>query len=96
MPSTCAARSDFRRSRTAFTIIELLTIIGIIGVLMALVFPALFGVRINSGIATCANNLKQLGAATTGYLATYKDYLPQAIGQNPFTGQNEVIGTSFS
>lgn len=81
--------------RTAFTIIEVLTIIGIIGVLLALVFPALYGARVNSGIAVCANNLKQLGAATTGYLATYKDHLPQAIGENPFTMQNEVIGTLF-
>jgi prepilin-type processing-associated H-X9-DG protein len=39
--------------------------------------------------------LKQLGAATTAYLATYKDHLPQATAQNPFTGQVEVIGTLF-
>lgn len=81
--------------RSGFTIVELLVVSGIIAVLLALVFPALFGARTSAGIATCANNLKQLGAATTAYLATYKDHLPQTIGTNPFTGQDEVIGTLF-
>lgn len=78
-----------------FTIVELLVTCSIISVLLALVFAGLRSARVNAGITTCANNLRQLGAATTAYLATYRDHLPQAIGTNPFTGQQEIIGTLF-
>lgn len=81
--------------RCGFTIVELLVVSGIIAILLALIFPAMRGARTNAGITTCANNLKQLGAASIAYLALYNDNLPQAVGTNPFTGQVEVIGTLF-
>jgi len=50
-------------SRSGFTLIELLTVIAIIAVLAAILFPVFSQARAKSRQATCLANLKQLGAA---------------------------------
>ena len=74
----CFPHLTHRRSRSGFTLVEILTVIAITSVLAAILFPVTMQARRRSHLSVCTNNLRQMGASVLQYAADYDDALPFA------------------
>jgi prepilin-type N-terminal cleavage/methylation domain-containing protein len=62
--------------RSAFSLIELLVVVAIIGILVSILLPSLGRARASGKLAVCASNLRQLGVGVTNYAHSNKGMIP--------------------
>ena len=74
--SDSIARSS--RARAAFTLVELLVVIGIIAVLISILLPTLRGVRRQANLVQCSSNMRQVAMALMMYIQDNKGKHPPA------------------
>src|SRR5688500_17677966 len=67
-----------RRPSSAFTLVELLVVIGIIAVLVGILMPALARAREQARGTQCLSNMRQIGTCLNMFVNEHRGYLPKA------------------
>src|SRR5436305_61844 len=85
MDASSTNRSNARHGK-AFTLVELLVVVGIIGVLIAILLPSLMKAREQARRVQCASNLRQIGLAYQMYCNANRGTIPVWAGNGGGSG----------
>jgi len=83
---------DYARSKRAFTLIELLTVIAIIGVLIALLFPAIKSALTKAEVSKAQHGVTDLATAFQHY---YTEYGHWPVGDSTTSNLTYIVDTNF-
>jgi prepilin-type N-terminal cleavage/methylation domain-containing protein len=87
----CCARYYPLAGRKAFTLVELLVVIGIIGLLLGILLPALSAAQAQSRFIKCAANIRSQVQAHNVYSITYHDFKPPLYRKGTITSRIDYV-----
>jgi len=87
------------RKRKAFTLVELLVVIGIIALIVGILLPTLSAARRQAALVTCSSNQRQIAMAALLHAHSHRGYLPLAgelIGAQTATFGGDAFATALN
>lgn len=81
--------------RDGMTLVELLTVLGVVGVLIGLLLPAVQSVRESARLTVCKNNLRQVSFASMGYESAHDRFPPGQVTYESVSFEIEALRSSI-
>jgi prepilin-type N-terminal cleavage/methylation domain-containing protein len=85
--TTTAPRAVAPRAKSAFTLVELLVVIGIITILIGILLPVISKARKQANRAATLSNLRQIGLSIANYEVQFKGHFPTNLGDDNQDGR---------